>query len=303
MRHSAQGWERQRFVPNAQCLVPSRPRYDSFMPDTDRPLALILRTAGTNCDGEMVRAFELAGARAELVHIDRLIAEPSRLRDADLIGFPGGFSYGDDIASGRVLAVKVRERLLGELLAAVERGVPIIGVCNGFQALVQIGLLPGGRRVDGDAKPLQTVALADNVTARFIDDWLPVEFPESRCVWTQQLWNDEAHAADALRLPIAHGEGRFVAADETVLRAIEDGGQVAVRYGENVNGSENAIAGICDATGLVFGLMPHPERYAEWTQHPYWTRLDRALFNTPTPGLQMFVNAVEHVKSGAPVTA
>ncbi len=296
------------------------------MPDTDRPLALILRTAGTNCDGEMCRAFELAGARAERIHIDRLIADPSRLRDADLIGFPGGFSYGDDIASGRVLAVKVRERLLGELLAAVERGVPIIGVCNGFQALVQIGLLPG-RGIEGSRQrgskggegagaqasmpgsldasmPLkQSVALADNVTARFIDHWLPVEFPESRCVWTQELWSDEAHAADVLRLPIAHGEGRFVAADETVLRAIENGGQVALRYGENVNGSENAIAGICDATGLVFGLMPHPERYAEWTQHPYWTRLDRGLFNTPTPGLKMFLNAVEHVKAGAPVNA
>ena len=272
------------------------------MPDTDQPLALILRTAGTNCDAEMVRAFELAGARTSLVHLDRLIAEPSMLADAELIGFPGGFSYGDDIASGRVLAVKVRERLLSELRAAVERGVPIIGVCNGFQALVQIGLLPGNG-ADTNGGPAQTVALADNANARFIANWVPVSFPESRCVWTNDLWSDDSRAADALRLPIAHGEGRFVAASDEVLKAIESGGQVAVRYEADVNGSEHAIAGICDSTGLVFGLMPHPERYAEWKQHPYWTRLDRAMFATPTPGLKMFVNAVEHVKSGAAVTA
>lgn len=261
---------------------------------TQTPTALVLRTAGTNCDTEMVRAFELAGARVELVHVDRLIAEPTRIDSFDLIGMPGGFSYGDDIASARVLAMKVRENLLDALLAAVERGTPIIGVCNGFQALVQIGLLPGDQ--SKVTVHTQSVALTDNAGGRFIDEWVRIEYPESHCIWTRDLWQaDEPNAGDALRLPIAHGEGRFVATD-SVLSTLDANGQIAVRYLDDVNGSAGAVAGVCDETGLVFGLMPHPERFAAWEQHPYWTRLDRSLWSCPTPGLTMFTNAVEHVR-------
>jgi len=266
-------------------------RYDPFMPAG--PLALIIRTAGTNCDAELARAFDAAGARPSLVHIDRLIAEPARLDDADLIGFPGGFSYGDDIASGRVLAMKVRERLFGPLAAAVARGVPVIGVCNGFQVLTQAGLLPGPIGAAGAGRteaPTPTVALAENIGARFIDAWLRVEYPPSACVWTRGL--EDLDGASAV-LPIAHGEGRFVA-DAGALDALDEGGQVAVRYVENANGSARAIAGICDPTGLVLGLMPHPERFADWRQHPSWTRLDRARLAGPAPGLRFFRNAVEH---------
>lgn len=263
--------------------------------------ALVIRTAGTNCDAELCRAFERAGARPSLVHLNTLIADPSRVDGFDLIGFPGGFSYGDDVASGRIFAMRVRERLYPALRSAVRRGCPVIGVCNGFQVLVQVGLLPGppaNEEWPPDSPPAQTCTLTDNQDARFHDRWAPVRYePESSCVWTRGL--AEACAdADAAMLPVAHGEGRFMTASPGVLSAIESGGRVALRYTDNYNGSESAIAGICDSTGRVFGLMPHPERFLEWTRHPYWTRLPAGSRARPTPGLLIFRNAVE---AAAPV--
>ncbi len=322
------------------------------------PRALVVRAAGTNCDAELCRAFAMAGAEPDLVHLDRLIAEPARLDRYDLVGFPGGFSYGDDVASGRIFAVKVRERLWPALRAALERGVPMIGVCNGFQVLVQVGLLPGPARGEPwpiDVPPRQTAALTDNAGARFIDQWVRVRAePGSVCVWTKglaeggkeekvqsskfkvQSGSSESEAqrgsdlADRLRealglgggsspaspsphhpitsqsrpgdpsphhnimmLPIAHGEGRFVTESPALISELERSGQVALRYIDNVNGSESAVAGICDSTGLVFGLMPHPERYLDWTRHPFWTRLPPDVRSGETPGLRIFRNAVE----------
>lgn len=268
---------------------------------SDRPLAIVIRSPGANCDREMVRAFELAGARVDIAHVDALLDDPRALDAADLLGFPGGFSYGDDIASGRALAVRLRERLYPALREAAARGVLMIGVCNGFQVLCQVGLLPGpeaGAWPD-EAPPIR-VALAENAGARFIDRWLPMQTePSSVCIWTKDLWPDDATRADALRLPIAHGEGRFVPADEATLAQLEQHGQVALRYADNVNGSTGAIAGVCDASGRIFGLMPHPERYLDWTRHPYWTRLDKQTLEATTPGRRMFQNAVEAV-TGAP---
>jgi len=255
------------------------------------PTALVIRTAGTNCDEELVRAFTLAGASAETVHVDRLIAEPSRLASADLIGLPGGFSYGDDIASGRILAMKLRERLWGPLRDAGERGTPIIGVCNGFQVLVQVGLLPGPPAGEPwpDAPPRQTVSLAANASAGFVDTWTPMLVePGSACVWTRGLAGD----ADVLRFPSAHGEGRFVA-PPGVIADLERTGRVALRYADNFNGSAGAIAGICDASGRILGLMPHPERYLDWSRHPFFPRLDAGTKRGQTPGLKLFRNAVE----------
>lgn len=280
------------------------------------PSALVLRAPGSNCDQEMLRAFRLAGAATELVHLDALIADPSAIDGFDLFGFPGGFSYGDDIASGRIFAMKVRERLFPAFARAIERRCPMIGACNGFQTLVQIGLLPGplqtnpmrerGRTaaaVEWPATPpMQVVALSDNKDARFCDRWVPVQYePTSVCVWTKGLVGGgvasvNAYPSDALQLPVAHGEGRFVAANESVLDALEANGQVALRYGDNYNGSARAIAGICDASGLIFGLMPHPERFLEWTRHPWWTRLPGELRARETPGMRMFRNAVEFVE-------
>lgn len=262
------------------------------------PRALVIRAAGTNCDAEMCRAFSLAGAEPDLVHVDALIADPSRVDRYDLIAFPGGFSHGDDIASGRIFAMKLREKLYPALRAAAQRGCPMIGACNGFQVLVQVGLLPGpaaGTAWPADAAPVQTTALSFNSGGRFIDSWVGVTpNTQSSCIWTADLaerFNGE-HAADIVRLPIAHGEGRFVAASRQILNDLEKHGQIALRYVDNINGSEDAIAGICDPTGRIFGLMPHPERYLDWTLHPYWTRLPASIRRGPTPGLVMFQSAV-----------
>jgi len=279
------------------------------------PSALVIRAPGTNCDQEMLRGFTLAGASAELHHIDAVIASPAMLDRFDLIGFPGGFSYGDDIASGRIFAMKLRERLYPALRRALDRGVPMIGACNGFQTLVQVGLLPGPEiaRNWPDAPPAQSVALSDNTTGRFADRWVGVTYePRSVCVWTRGLAETFApNAADAQQLPVAHGEGRLVAAEPKVLDALEHRGQVALRYTDNFNGSERAIAGICDSSGLVFGLMPHPERYLTWHNHPYWTCLPAGIKQGDTPGLMMFKNAVaavigrgaSRVAAGSPVLA
>lgn len=271
--------------------------YDPGMPDTCR--ALIVRTAGTNCDAELCRAFKLAGAEPELVHVRALIDDPARMEAYDLFGFPGGFSYGDDIASGRVLAMQLRERLYPALRGAAERGAAMIGVCNGFQVLVQVGLLPGpeaGAVWPGEAAPEQRVALADNEPPRFIDRWVGVApDADSPCVWTRGL--HRFASPELVMLPIAHGEGRFVPRDDATLRGLESGGQVALRYTDNPNGSAGDVAGICDATGRIFGLMPHPERYLDWNRHPFWTRLDTAHRAGPTPGLAMFAGAVDAVRT------
>ena len=258
------------------------------------PRALVLTAPGINCDLELVRAFECAGAQVEAIPFQQLARSPSMLDRFDLFGLPGGFSFGDDIAAGRVLAVLIRKSLYPALHAAIERGCPMIAPCNGFQIAVQCGLLPGPD--DNEAWPLDAatpkIALAENIEAIFSDRWTSVEVPaETRCVWTQGLRFEGAGNV----LPSAHGEGRLVAT-ASVLDHIERTNCVALRYGEgeNFNGSDRRIAGICDASGLVFGLMPHPERFTRWTQHPQWTRLPAAVRATETPGLQMFKNAVAH---------
>ena len=252
------------------------------------PICLILRTAGTNCDRELAHAFERAGARPEQVHVNEIVAHPERLEKFDLIGFPGGFSYGDDIAAGRILANRLRHRLFEPLKAAISRGVPMIGICNGFQVLVKLGLLP-----DPDAGG-QTATLADNTTGRFIDRWVRLAIPvDSACVWTKGLAGFE--------LPIAHGEGRFVPASDDLLEQWKQRGQIAVRYAPadepdgNPNGSTDDIAGVCDPTGLVLGLMPHPERFTDATNHPHWTRRAAEHLATTPAGLRFFQNAVQHV--------
>ena len=248
-----------------------------------KPRTLIVRTAGTNCDAELAHAFELAGASADRVHLNRLIESPHLLNEYDLLGIPGGFSYGDDIAAGRIFAGRLRHRLYAALRGFIVEGKPVIGICNGFQLLVKAGLLPGFELPD-ERPPGQIATLADNAHPRFIDRWVPVRTePDSGCIWTRGL--------DAFELPIAHGEGRFVAPDE-VLDQLDSQRQVALRYskGANPNGSMRDIAGICDPTGLVLGLMPHPERFVHPTQHPTWTR------RKPEPaGLRFFTNAVQYV--------
>jgi len=270
---------------------------------TSAPTTLIIRTAGTNCDRELAHAFELAGSKTTTVHLNRLVDRPDLLSQVDLIGLPGGFSYGDDIAAGRIFAIRLRYRLLEPLLAAIDRGVPIIGICNGFQVLVKLGLLP-----DPQSAGRQTVTLAENCGGRFIDQWVHLEVAgNSRCIWTRHL--------KRLELPIAHREGRFVVESPTALQQLQERGQVVLRYvpagggtglgqtgdsAGNPNGSVDSIAGICDPTGLVLGLMPHPERYTDRTHHPNWLRLGRPAPAPPPSGLQLVHNAVEYVQGVEP---
>jgi phosphoribosylformylglycinamidine synthase len=260
------------------------------------PTALILTAPGINCDRELGHAFELAGATAEPVHLNQLLREPALIDRFDLIGLPGGFSYGDAVGAGRIAAAMIRQRLYRAFVSAIERGVPIIAPCNGFQIAVQVGLLPGP--VPGaswpPSPPRPAVALAPNASARFVDRWCGIEIPpETRCIWTQGIDVDGERAV----LPVAHGEGRFLAGADDGLDRLARGGLIAVRYraGDNPNGSAGEIAGICDASGLVLGLMPHPERFTRWTQHPRWTRLDGSALSGDPLGLAMFRNAVAHV--------
>ncbi|MFK7790481.1 MAG: phosphoribosylformylglycinamidine synthase I [Phycisphaeraceae bacterium] len=248
------------------------------------PSTLIIRTAGTNCDAELAYAFEQAGASTQTIHIAKLIEQPDLIASFDLIGFPGGFSYGDDIAAGRILANRLKHRLLEPLQDAAKCGVPMIGICNGFQVLVKLGLLPFPEQAT------QACTLADNNSGRFTCKWGPVQADaESKCIWTKGLAEFE--------LPIAHGEGRFTGPAELITQ-LKTNGQVALRYtaDTNPNGSDDDIAGICDPTGVIFGLMPHPERYVTATQHPQWTRQGEGFLSQTMPGLTMFQNAVSYVR-------
>ena len=256
-----------------------------------RPRVLVLRAAGVNNDAETACAFEQAGAAAERVHVNRLAEGGMKLADFDILALPGGFSYGDDVASGKILAVEIMGRLGDAMRAFVEAGRPVTGICNGFQVLVKTGLLPAtnGR---------QRVTLTTNDSGRFEDRWvrLAPDAGAARCLWTRGV--------DAIELPVAHGEGKFVAPPE-ILSGIEAAGQVVFRYADaegaptaeypaNPNGSMGAVAGLTDPTGRILGLMPHPERNVRPFHHPRWTRFARG--RREGEGLAIFRRAVEHVK-------
>lgn len=257
-----------------------------------KPQTLILRTAGVNCDAETAHAFELAGATPRFLHVNQLLEKPSILREYQLLAIPGGFSYGDDIAAGRIFANQIRHHLSDAFAEFIDAQKPIIGICNGFQVLVKTDLLPG--KLGGRAG--QTCTLTNNDCGRFTDRWINLTCRSKKCVWTSGI--------EHLELPIAHGEGKFVPADESVRKELWDNDQVVLTYAnadgsqagghfpENPNGSIDDIAGVCDASGLVFGLMPHPERYVDAIQHPAWGR--RSQTGTGE-GLAIFQNAVRHV--------
>ncbi|MEE2912668.1 MAG: phosphoribosylformylglycinamidine synthase subunit PurQ [Planctomycetota bacterium] len=259
--------------------------------------ALVITAPGINCDLELAEAFALAGATPFYAHINELMEDPSIIDQADLIGFPGGFSYGDAVAAGRIMANLMRDALYPKFVEALKRGVPMIAPCNGLQIAVQLGLLPGpkpGSDWSVDA-PRPTVALAQNESARVIVRWVEFHVPSNtRCIWTKNI----SFTKKTSVIPIAHGEGRFVPENEEILRELEESGRIACRYGatDNPNGSVGDVMGICDASGLVLGLMPHPERYLRWTQHPTWTRLSSDSMASETVGLQMFRNAVSYVQ-------
>lgn len=254
------------------------------------PKALVLTGFGINCDVETAFAFKMAGAEAKRVHINDLINGKDRMEDYHIMALPGGFSYGDDIASAKVLANKLRYNLYDQIMSFIEEGKLIIGICNGFQALVKMGLLP---RFYGKVE--QTVTLTFNDSGRFEDRWVYLKMEKTNCVFTKGL--------ERIYLPVRHGEGKFVPRDDAVLRMLREKNLIVVRYADNEwnptmtypmnpNGSVDAIAGICDSSGRVFGLMPHPEAYLFRENHPRWPRSESP---EEGMGLRIFKNAVDFI--------
>lgn len=251
--------------------------------------ALVISGYGINCEAETRRAFERAGADVTLMHLSDLMESPVFLHEHHILAVPGGFSFGDHVGSGKILANRLRHGLGESLHEFVGDGRLVIGICNGFQVLVKMGLLPLFNGEFG-----QEVTLTHNDSGRFEDRWVHLAVdPGTVCVWTRGMRQIE--------LPVRHGEGKFIARDEVVMQQLRAGGQIALRYarangdaaaGEyplNPNGSIDDIAGICDPSGRIFGLMPHPEAFLDGTNHPRWTR--EGLLPEGA-GLAIFRNAV-----------
>ncbi|MCI0499246.1 MAG: phosphoribosylformylglycinamidine synthase I [Planctomycetales bacterium] len=263
----------------------------------DKVKAIVLRAAGINCDMETEHALGLAGARAERVHINRVIDSPAMLDGCQILVVPGGFSYGDDVAAGKILANQVIHHLSDILHRFIENGKLVLGICNGFQVLIKTGIVPGLNGAGQLTLAGEGVTLTDNECGRFMDRWIYLQPGTDRCVFIEP--------GRRLYLPIAHGEGKIVADSPERLSRISDGGFVAFRYVDadgqtgpfpvNPNGSQDAIAALTDSTGRVLGMMPHPERFVRWTQHPHWTRLKQ--HDGLTDGMTIFTNAVNYVKS------
>ena len=229
---------------------------------------LILRTAGTQCDEETAFAFRLAGAETTKLHVNALRKDASLLRGFHILALPGGFSYGDDLGAGTVQANEMMMLLRPALEEFIDAGKLVIGICNGFQVLVKTGLLPGIERWKQDA------TLTVNDSGKFEDRWVHLKAPPNRCVLVED--------GETLYTPVAHGEGKFVPADDEALASLRANGQIVWQYVDpeggpadyplNPNGAVDDIAGVCDPTGRILGMMPHPERHCLPIHHPRWTR-------------------------------
>jgi len=263
---------------------------------------LVLAGFGLNCDVETAYAFKRAGAVPERVHVNALISKEVSLKDYHILVFDGGFSWGDDHGAGVLAAVRLKYNIGEALCRFIDDGKLVLGICNGFQALVNLGFLPG---FDGDYKKRQ-VALTFNDCGNFRDDWVNLlANPDAPCVFTKGIYQ--------LELPVRHGEGKFYASPETIQRLVDEkqvvlqyaapNGEIAQgKFPHNPNGSVLDIAGICDPTGRVFGLMPHPEAYNHWTNHPDWTRTKVSMMREGKPivkedtiGTKIFKNAVAYM--------
>lgn len=255
--------------------------------------ALVVTGYGINCEREMALAAELAGAKPQIVHAQQLLHGTVSVSEYQLLCFPGGFSFGDELGAAQAFANRLG-RLKQKLHAFVEEGNCILGVCNGFQLLVKLGLLPNF----ADSAGRQTVSLAFNDSCRFVAKWVSHDVESSACVFTRGL--------DSLYLPVRHAEGKFVTINDAVAKQLKNSRQIALRYAasaeDNPNGSFDRIAGICDPTGRVFGMMAHPEAAMMMTNHPHWTRMQveasrqgKALPHWG-PGYPLFRNAVSYLE-------
>lgn len=252
---------------------------------------IILRAPGSNCDLETEFAFQQAGADVERIHINRLRENPKLLQEFQVLTIPGGFTYGDDVAAGKILAVQLQS-FFGDVLQQFKAdGKLILGICNGFQTLLKAGMI-----VPAKADGTVPATLAHNRPAGFQARWTTVRvIPEHNCPFL--------NGYAILEVPIAHGEGRFVTLDATLLKGLEQKQQLVLRYAPgggqrpdvpyNPSGSQMDVAGACDETGRVLGLMPHPERHLFSYQHPQWTRRGLA---PQGDGMLLFQNAVRYFK-------
>jgi phosphoribosylformylglycinamidine synthase len=251
------------------------------------PKILVLRAPGINCERETLHAFTRAGGNAEFVHINQLLAAPDRLAGYQVLAVPGGFAYGDDISSGRVLAQEMRHRLGDRILQFLGRGGLALGICNGFQVLVRLGLLPCTQ-----GRLEEEVTLTHNLSNHYECRWVTLRTQKSRCVFLPE--------GLTLRWPAAHGEGRLVAKDAALARLLRDEGYAAVcyvdaagqpteHYPDNPNGAPMGLAGLTDHTGRVLGVMPHPDRAYLPTHMPDWRRTLQASGKLPADGDGMVV--------------
>jgi phosphoribosylformylglycinamidine synthase len=262
-----------------------------------RPNVLILRAPGTNCDNETAFAFETAGATTETLHVNRLLESSAVLDRFQILCIPGGFSFGDDVAAGQIFAVSMRHHLADRLADFKATDKLILGICNGFQVIIKPGIL-----LDDEPPHGSPATLTYNDSGKYEDRWVRLRVASDKCVFL--------HGIEQMYLPVAHGEGKFMARNDAALGRLEASGQLALRYAplangvgavggngaslpfpDNPNGSMADVAGVCDVTGRVLGLMPHPERYLDPTNHPRWTRGEAGPVGD---GLQLFTNAVRY---------
>lgn len=275
---------------------------------SDNVRVAVLFGFGINCDRETAAVFDMVGGTSERLHVNNLVQGNRSLEEFDILAVPGGFSFGDHLGSGRLLGNRLRFALREQLQKFVSSGKPIIGICNGFQALVKTGLLPGPENASLEPDLIQRASLTLNNTGRYEDRWVTLEFDsQSPCIWTKGIQRIEC--------PVRHGEGRFVMPTNTELDHLSSNHQLTVRYVDpstesgagltddllpfplSPNGSMRNIAGICDPTGLVFGLMPHPEAFYTMWLHPEHTSMKINEDEWEGAGLQIFRNAVEYVRS------
>jgi phosphoribosylformylglycinamidine synthase subunit PurQ / glutaminase len=257
-----------------------------------KPRVLVIRAPGTNCDVETAYAFELAGAEPERLHVNQIIEHPGLADRFQILCFPGGFSYGDDIAAGRIAAVQWQTRLNEVLARFREEDRLVLGICNGFQIMMRLGIFFDS---ETDRPP---ATLTWNRQGRFEARWVHLRPESDHCVFLKGI--------SEIYLPMAHAEGRFLMRDSLAQQELVDDKQIALRYcgpdgatGDdeldfpwNPNGAQWNVAGICDRTGRIFGLMPHPERFLFPTNHPSWTRFDS--LPESGQGLKLFQNAVAY---------
>ncbi len=260
----------------------------------EKPRVLALTGFGVNADTELNRAFLMAGADSKLIHLNDIILGKFKLEDFQILAFPGGFSFGDDLGSGKVFANKFKFNLSEQMRKFLEDGKLVIGICNGFQMLVKMGILPAFEKRYFE----QTVTLTFNDSGRFEDRWVRLKAnPNSRCIFTKGI--------ETLYVPVRHGEGKFIPMSEEVRSRLHANGHVAFQYCDangnptmdyplNPNGSIDSIAGICDESGRVFGMMPHPEAHIFGVNNPQWAR--EGLASSEGAGLRIFRNAVEFAK-------